>query len=294
MISGSLVGLFMENPRVVHTPIRKPTMSTFSKRLTNHVCCLTKGPRFVSGDWNVSQYDIPVFGRLEAAGFRDIQDIANQFWGMPVQPTCKQVTRRDFCYISPELQQLLCKVEVYHDIGPDHAVLKGIFHSPSKSVPKQVWCSPASLPWPHEWEVDAQFWNNAEGPPAAKYQAMWKHIEDMAAAAVPFPVPAAAKGRGRTMATKAVLEGRMAPPSLPAKVISNHSLCVPHFATPSGCDKLGGCSLTADMCACMILTLSMPRAFGELLSVPRGFHPPSRNGGPTPPFVHMVLLHVCH
>ena len=84
------------------------------------------------------------------------------------------------------------------------------------------------------------------------------------------------------------------PPSLPAKVISNHSLCVPHFATPSGCDKLGGCSLTADMCACMILTLSMPRAFGELLSVPRGFHPPSRNAGPTPPFVHMVLLHVCH
>jgi len=53
--------------------------------VANHVCHLAKGPRYVAGDWNVDYGSLPVFAQLEAAGFRDLQDIASSHWGYHIQ-----------------------------------------------------------------------------------------------------------------------------------------------------------------------------------------------------------------
>ena len=89
-------------------PHQKMNNEALIHSVANHVCHLATGPRFVAGDWNVSTHSLPVFDQLEAAGFLDLQDIANQRWGQDIMPTCKHVTRKDFCYVSRELQQLLC------------------------------------------------------------------------------------------------------------------------------------------------------------------------------------------
>ena len=89
--------------------------------LISAICVL--GPRFIAGDWNVDQDILPAFDLLRQAGFQDIQDVALSRWGLPIQSTCKSKTRKDFLYLSPELQELLVDISVIDDIFPDHAVL---------------------------------------------------------------------------------------------------------------------------------------------------------------------------
>jgi len=205
-------GIVYGEPESSAYPHQKTNNERLLHEVTNHVCCLTKGPRFVAGDWNAAQPELPVFARLEEAGFLDIQDVAHQRWGVSPQPTCKGVTRKDYLYLSPELQQLLLSVEVYPDVFPDHAVLLGVFQSLQTLPPKQIWFSPTQFPWPTDWYVDANFWNNATGTCEERCHSLWRHIEDQAAHQVPFPVPANAKGRARTLTTAPVIAGRVPPP----------------------------------------------------------------------------------
>ena len=104
--------------------------------VASHVCHLSSGLRFISGDWNAEFDSLPVFDLLAQAGFREVQDLALGCWGQPVQTTCKGRTRKDFMFLSPELQSLLRSVEVTHDVWPDHAVLKASFHSPNQLPPR--------------------------------------------------------------------------------------------------------------------------------------------------------------
>jgi hypothetical protein len=110
------------------------------------ICFLSAGPRFVAGDWNVHKDELPAFSQLAQAGFRDLQDLAEERWAIRPQPTCKHRTRKDFCFISPELQALLCDVQVVDDIWPDHSILQGHFHRLKMSVPKDVWKMPGPFP----------------------------------------------------------------------------------------------------------------------------------------------------
>ena len=52
--------------------------------VVSQVCGLAVGPRFVAGDWNSSPNSLPVFALLQSFGFRDIQDVAWERWG--IQP----------------------------------------------------------------------------------------------------------------------------------------------------------------------------------------------------------------
>ena len=210
-------GVVYGEPESCNYPHQKINNERILHEVANHVCCLTKGPRFLAGDWNVLQYDIPVFSQIEAAGFLDIQDVAHRLWGLPVLNTCKGVTRKDYLYISPELQQLLHSVEVQQDVFADHAVILGVFRSMKAMIPKQVWFSPTSFPWPQHWEVDLNFWQNQQGTCEQRYAALWQHIEASAAQHVPFPVPKNARGRAQTLSTTGVLTGKTPPPKMARK-----------------------------------------------------------------------------
>ena len=62
--------------------------------------------------------------------------IALQQWGQQIAHTCKASTRKDYCYISRELQGLLQRVHVADDIFADHAVIWGIFNSMTQVLPR--------------------------------------------------------------------------------------------------------------------------------------------------------------
>ena len=76
----------------------------------SHGCHLSAGLRYVAGDWNVLQDSLPAFEILQQAGFREVQDIAFERWATPIQTTCKSSTRKDFLYLSPEMQEFFCWV----------------------------------------------------------------------------------------------------------------------------------------------------------------------------------------
>ena len=155
------------------------------------------GPRFIAGDWNVDQDILPAFDLLRQAGFQDIQDVALSRWGLPIQSTCKSKTRKDFLYLSPELQELLVDISVIDDIFPDHAVLVGKFRPISQAQPTWVWPTPHAFPWPGSFAGDVA-WNSG-GDMTAGYQQLWNEIEQDAVKRSDRHVAKAMLGRaGRT------------------------------------------------------------------------------------------------
>ena len=181
--------------------------------VASHICHLSTGLRFISGDWNVESDELPVFDMLAQAGFRDVQDIALTLWGTPVQKTCKQRTRKDFLFLSPELQALLHSVDVTQDIWPDHAVLRGTFRHPGKCQPQWRWPTPAAFPWPTEFGKDI-VWNPAPEPTQA-YARLWSQIESSACAKVPFQVAKGLTGRAQILKPVPHRVGSFAPIKTP-------------------------------------------------------------------------------
>lgn len=205
-------GTIYGEPESSSYPHQKANNEALLHHAAAHVCHLAKGPRFLAGDWNQVQYASPSFELIEAAGFRDLQDIALELWGRPVENTCKNAPRKDFCYISRELQHLLRKVGMSHDVFPDHAVLWGEFDSLGQPIPRQIWFSPGPFPWPAVWEVDELFWRSHAEDPDTRYHMLWQHIESQACKALPFPAPRSAQGRAATKDVRPVVDGKVAPP----------------------------------------------------------------------------------
>ena len=166
------------------------------------ICHLTKGFRYVAGDWNADQDSLPAFDILNRAGFRELQDVLLARWGLPIRPTCKNVTRKDFLYLSPELQELLLGGEVLSDVWPDHSVLLGRFSFPHAMPAVWVWPTPMPFPWPRDFGNQV-VWNKSMNPTQA-YQQLWQDIESAAQLCCPFHVPAAAVGRAQCLQPKQV------------------------------------------------------------------------------------------
>ena len=192
-------------------PNCKANNEVLLRHAVEQVCHLSLGPRFVAGDWNVSPNTLPIFETLEAAGFRDLQDIAESLWGQPIAPTCKAVTRKDYCFVSRELQHLLMEVHVDDDVFPDHAVLWGRFRSLSNVLPRQVWFTPKPFPWPQSWEVSPKVWEEAQGSCDDRYEHLWHTLETTAARALPFAPPKTVFGRASTYQPTAVYDGKISP-----------------------------------------------------------------------------------
>ncbi|CAL1153594.1 unnamed protein product [Cladocopium goreaui] len=168
--------------------------------VATQICVLSSGLRVIAGDFNNGEFDLPSFQILEMHGFKDLQTLAFDRWGIEMQMTCKCSTRVDFCYISPELQALLTKVHVDQTIWPDHAVISGVFHGGVRSVPRYVWRLPQPMTWP-AFEVEP-LGSILPGHATAKYTEMWRHAEHRALEASAKPVRAACLGRATTLAPR--------------------------------------------------------------------------------------------
>jgi len=207
-------------------PLHHQHNEVLLQTVVSQVCGLSTGPRFVAGDWNSSPNSLPVFDLLQNFGFRDLQDVVWERWGIQPQATCKRKTWKDYCFLSPELQALLLGYKVLDDVWPDHAVLQGEFARFTKAIPRQIWASPAEFPWPVTWEVDPLIWKTSNASVDAKYTAVWEHIERTATEVLPFKPQKFCMGRARTTSTKAVVSGKIAPVKRGRKGDFNpHFLC---------------------------------------------------------------------
>lgn len=164
------------------------------------------GLRYIAGDMNFQLDTLDVYNLLHQHGFRDLQSIAAERWGIRPQMTCKSKTRKDFCFISMELQELLCEVFVEHDVWADHSVLVGKFKGGPKAVFQHWWRTPHEFPWPKNFarntlEITSNF---LQQDPTEAYSQMWHQIETAAASC---EVPSSQKprrahfGRGKTFST---------------------------------------------------------------------------------------------
>ena len=206
-ISGAVV---YGEPNGHHYPNYLKNNERLLHHTVSHVCNLCSGPRFVSGDWNVAKDALPAFTLLQAAGFRDLQDVALERWGHPVQNTCKGASRKDFMFISPELQELLIDVTISHDVWPDHSVICGTFRSLAHAPPTWTWPSPHAFPWPAEFGQNIQ-WQSHNGDMTRSYQQLWQTIEKEAALVTPHQVAPSMMGRAQRLKPKKVRSNLIAP-----------------------------------------------------------------------------------
>ena len=181
--------------------------------VATQVCLHSTGLRVVAGDFNVGEDDVVAFNILHAAGFKDIQTLAAERWGLPIQNTCKCSTRVDFCYVSPELQVLMSQVTIRSDVWPDHSILIAHFNGSGQDVPRYIWRQPHAVEWP-QFEVEPIL-QIRDGQETDQYRDMWKHIETTASAKAPQPFPAASKGRAQTLKPKRVVGPTHAPIKAP-------------------------------------------------------------------------------
>ena len=178
--------------------------------LATNLCGLCTGPRFLAGDLNVHQDSLPAFEILRQHGFRDIQEVALFRWGAPVQNTCKGKTRKDFLFLSPELQDLLIEVHLAQDVWPDHAVLSGRFQQVAFLPSLRVWPSPHSMTWPSQFGLDVH-WSAPDGDMTAGYSRLWHDIEQDAVRRCPQVVTKKMLGRA-SRATPKVVKPHKTPP----------------------------------------------------------------------------------
>lgn len=59
--------------------------------------------------------------------------------------TCKRVTRKDFIYLSPQLQSMMRSVHNSFDRFPDHSTLYALLAFPSKPPPIPKWRRPGGI-----------------------------------------------------------------------------------------------------------------------------------------------------
>lgn len=111
------------------------------------------GLRFLAGDFNFETTQLDVFHLLHQQGFRDLQDIAKERWACEPQFTCKGKTRKDFCFISPELQAMLVDVVFQDDVWSDHSVMAGVFKGSPKQIVQHWWRQPNQLSWPESFQT---------------------------------------------------------------------------------------------------------------------------------------------
>ena len=161
------------------------------------------GLRFYAGDFNFEKGSLHIFNTLEAAGFRDLQDIAWERWGKVPEKTCKLSTRKDYCYISPELQAFLVDVRLDQTVWADHATIQGFFRGGSSSFVTHHWRIPSKVVWPKDFDCSIPTtWNQNIDSPDVAYTNLWTHVEHTASLVKvregKLPLPARCRGRGQT------------------------------------------------------------------------------------------------
>ena len=174
--------------------------------LLDRVLAQRTGPRFVSGDWNLEPHQFPQFDRLRQEGFIDVQDLRFAKFGVPPEATCKGTTRKDFLFISPELQALFQNAVVDDTYWADHSMVSASFKYTGEEVPRFHWRMPARRPAAPDRPGLASAPAQLHCSPSLQYEAICVAYEASVSAAEVMagkpPLSVSECGRGRPQDTK--------------------------------------------------------------------------------------------
>lgn len=171
--------------------------------VATQVCALDPGPRVVAGDFNVTEGSLAAHQVLLNHGFKDVQQLAWERWGQYPQLTCKNATRKDFIYLSPELQQMCTEVIVREGVWSDHAVLEAVFEGGIRDIPRYIWTMPQPLTWPGNMHVTSDDWFQ-QGDVGQTYADAWQYLETQAISASSSPISRNCTGRGKQRSPRCV------------------------------------------------------------------------------------------
>ena len=140
----------------------------------DRIACQSTGPRVIMGDFNWESEELTQLRRLEDLGFKDLQTLAWEWWGVPIKPTGRGNRRIDFVYLSPELWPALKQVVVDDTQWPDHSAVYGIFQGWKPMVERYHWKMPMPVEWPSEFPPVP--YPKVPNPTVA-YAAFWQQVE---------------------------------------------------------------------------------------------------------------------
>ena len=136
-----------------HTPQVQSDTNDLLGQLTMQV---VEGPHslaFIAGDFNQMPGTLEETKHWEAMGWKDIQDIAQTNWGITPTTTCKNTTRKDFLYISPQLQHYVTAASNRYDRFPDHSILMAIIDIKVALPMEAYWYKPDKITFNDEKEI---------------------------------------------------------------------------------------------------------------------------------------------
>ena len=119
------------------------------------------GPRFIAGDLNHREDQLPVLAQWKAQGWIEIQDLALRRYGRQPTPTYRESTTPDQVWISPELAAYFVSCDTW-SLFADHKTLGGKFELPVKRPMHSSWALPAEIPWD---QLDMEAWHRTAQPP---------------------------------------------------------------------------------------------------------------------------------
>ena len=144
---------------------------------------LQKGPRFLCGDWNFEPQDLAVTTVLQQAGWVEVQDLFAALTGVAVRVTCKNTSRKDVLWLSPELARSFDSLTLDSETFADHAVMLAQFRRSKVAAVQYLWPTPKPIPWkrvpPADHSVDF-----SQGDPTELLATLWKDREAAARAAL--------------------------------------------------------------------------------------------------------------
>ena len=155
------------------------------------------GPRFMCGDWNFTLDSLTVSSRLQDSGWVEVQDLQHMRTGAPIRPTCKQVSRKDFLWLSPELALAFRGLRFCDETFADHSLLLADFVGGAKQIERFPWPCPKPIDWNGVPPLSSPVSFAAPADPTSQYADLWRQREEQAKAALaPDWIPSM-QGRGQ-------------------------------------------------------------------------------------------------
>ncbi len=145
---------------------------------------VVEGPHslaFIAGDFNQLPETLSEPKQWEARGWKDIQCIARDRWGTTPTTTCKNSTRKDFLFLSPQLQQYVTSASNCYDRFPDHSILTAFVTMPASLPVEAYWYKPDKIYFSDENEIQEIQKKQVRTPdgntPEEKYQQIFQEYE---------------------------------------------------------------------------------------------------------------------
>jgi len=168
------------------------------------------GPRFLAGDWNFDITALEVSHKLQAEGWIEVQDLYRSKTGADIQMTCKQATRKDFLWLSPDLAMGFQSLVIDQTVFADHAVLVASFAGGVAHMERFPWPCPKPIPWTQTTALVSPVDFDAPADPTQQYALLWSSKESLAQQSLGPAWMPQMKGRGQQLKPKRSV-GRLAP-----------------------------------------------------------------------------------